>query len=84
MTSGKPIVAMINGDANELINRIKCGIAVEASNPHKLIEAIKQIKSLSIEERIKMGERGKKYCTEHYNKTIILNQLYNRIFNFAK
>ncbi len=84
MTGGKPIVAMINGDANELINEIKCGIAVEASNPNKLIEAIRHIKSLSMEERKNMGSRGKKYCEDNFNKVNILNNLYNRIFNFSE
>ena len=81
MTGGKPIVAMINGDAHELINEIICGIAVEASCPQKLIDAIRKIKSLSLEERLEMGERGKNYCNENYNKTAILNKLYNSIFN---
>ena len=81
MTGGKPIVAMINGDANELINGIKCGIAVEASKPDKLADAIRQIKSMSEENRIDMGNRGKKYCEDNFNKTTILNNLYNRIFN---
>ena len=81
MTGGKPIVAMINGDANELINEIKCGIAVEASKPDKLADAIRQIKSMSEENRIDMGKRGKKYCEDNFNKTTILNNLYNRIFN---
>lgn len=82
MIGGKPIIGMINGDANELINEIKCGIAVEASCPQKLVDAIKEIKSLSELERAKMGERGKKYCEENYNKACILNKLYNCIFNF--
>lgn len=81
MTSGKPIVAMINGDAHELINEIKCGIAVEASCPQKLVGAIRKIKSLSVKGRLEMGERGKNYCNENYNKTAILNKLYNSIFN---
>lgn len=82
MIGGKPIIGMINGDANELINEIKCGIAVEASCPQKLVAAIKEIKSLSEQERAEMGKRGKKYCEENYNKASILDKLYNCIFNF--
>lgn len=80
MTGGKPIIGMINGDSNELINEIKCGIAVNASCPQRLVEALKRMKSLSKEERTLMGERGKKYCNENYNKSIILDNLYNHIF----
>lgn len=84
MTSGKPIVAMINGEANKLINDVKCGVAVEASNPKQLLDAIRTVKSLSIIERKSMGDRGKKYCEENYNKNSILNKIYNRIFNFSE
>lgn len=84
MTGAKPIVAMINGDANDLINEINCGIAVEASNPCKLVEAIRTIKSMSVEERESMGNRGKAYCSANYDKTAILDNLYNLIFNSSK
>lgn len=84
MTSGKPIVAMINGEANELINNIKCGIAVEASNPRHLVDAIRAIKAIGPLDRKEMGERGKKYCEENYNKNTILDKIYNRIFNFSE
>ena len=84
MTGAKPIVAMINGDANDLINEINCGIAVEASNPRKLVEAIRTIKSMSVEERECMGARGKAYCSANYDKTAILDNLYNLIFNSSK
>ena len=83
MAGGKPIIAMINGDANELINGINCGIAVEASNPQKLVKAIRNLKSLSPRERTEMGERGKKYYDEHYNKAVILDNLYHQIFNLS-
>lgn len=84
MTGAKPIVAIINGDANDLINEINCGIAVEASNPSKLVEAIRTIKSMSVEERESMGARGKAYCSANYDKTAILDNLYNLIFNSSK
>lgn len=84
MTGAKPIVGMINGDARDLINELKCGIAVEASNPQKLVEAIRKIKLTDREERLEMGKRGKSYCDDNYNKSVILNSLYNRIFNTSE
>lgn len=80
MTGGKPIVGMINGEANELINTLGCGIAVEASNPLKLVEAVRQLKSLDSASLREMGEKGKKFCEENYDRTTILNRLYSHIF----
>ena len=84
LTSGKPIVAMINGDANELIAEINCGIAVDASNPAKLVNAIRSIKALSPLEREQMGRRGRQYCNENYDKASILNNLFNHIFKSSE
>lgn len=80
MTSGKPIVGMINGDARELINEIDCGIAIPASSPKLLVEAIRKLKSLPQEERTAKGERGHEYCKENYSKDKILSELYTTIF----
>ena len=84
LTSGKPIVAMINGDANELIAEINCGIAVDASNPAKLVNAIRSIKALSPLDREQMGRRGRQYCNENYDKASILNNLFNHIFKSSE
>lgn len=80
MTSGKPIVGMINGDAQDLINEIDCGIAVPASSPQALVDALRMLKTISHEELLAKGERGRKYCEENYNKQKILTELYNTIF----
>lgn len=80
MTSGKPILGMINGDANELINEIDCGIAVSASSPKDLVDAIRKLRSLSTDELVAKGKRGRKYCEENYAKDKILTNLYNTIF----
>ncbi len=81
MANGKPILAMINGDANELITEVGCGISIPASCPEALVEAIKALKSKSKEELNAMGERGRRFCEENYSKTKILDNLYNLIFN---
>lgn len=81
MVSGKPIMAMINGEANKLINENKFGISVPASSPDKLVKALKEMKDLSEAERIEMGFRAKSYCQEHYSKEKILSNLYNLLFS---
>lgn len=81
MSSGKPIVAMINGEANELINEIKCGFAVSASSPKELVKSIKQLKSLQKADLHNMGARGKQYYNCHYKKSTILDLLFNDLLN---
>ena len=80
MANGKPVIAMINGDANELVKDVGCGLSVAASSPNELVKAVRIMKSMSNEDLQKMGERGKRYCDTHFSKKSILDSLYNLIF----
>lgn len=81
MNAGRPIVGMINGDAQELINNIGCGIAVPSSSPKKLVDAIRKLKGMSDEDRSLMGMRGKEYCDNNYNRETILQGLFDTVFS---
>lgn len=80
MANGKPIIAMINGDANELIKEVGCGISVPASSPDKLVMALRQMKSMTKTKLEEMGNKGKIFCEENYSKVKILDKLYSLIF----
>lgn len=80
MSMKKPILAMMNGEGASLIEDAKCGLSVCAESPEDLVLAIKKLKSLSREERIELGENGKKYCDKHFNKEHSLNYLYELMF----
>lgn len=80
MSAGKPVVAMINGDAARLIESADCGIAVPASCPEKLVQAIRRLKALPSSRLRSMGMNGRAYSEEHFNKENILNDLYRLMF----
>lgn len=60
MLAAKPIVQAID-EPGSVVERLNCGIRVEAENPEKIAEAILKIASLSESERKAMGERGRDY-----------------------
>lgn len=76
MANSKPIVAMINGDANQLIKDTRCGISVPASSPKELADAIRELRDETLESRKQMGLRAKKYYDNNYRKDKILDRLY--------
>lgn len=80
LAAGKPVVAMINGDGQKIINDNKCGIAVNAGDYKGLVESIKHMMKLSQAELAAMGLNGKNLCQEKYDKTKVLDHLYNTIF----
>lgn len=80
MASGKPIVAMISGDANQLVKNVECGFSVPASSPSDFAHSLRNMRDLDNEARRRMGEKAKEYCRLHYNKDKILDSLYDLIF----
>lgn len=57
MLSAKPIIQAID-EPNSVIERVKCGICVEAENERLVADAILELTGMTREKREKMGEGG--------------------------
>ncbi len=64
MLAGKPIVKSVDEPDSE-VERIGCGIQVEAENVEQVRNAILNIADMSAEERAAMGVKGRKYALEN-------------------
>ena len=64
MLSSVPIVMSVD-EPNSVVERVGCGIQVEAENPEKVKEAVEKLCALSPEQRRIMGAKGKKYAEEN-------------------
>lgn len=60
MLASKPVIQAVD-EPGSLIERINCGIRIEAENPPLVVEAINKLSSMTKEEREVMGKRGKDY-----------------------
>jgi len=78
MLSSKPIIVSID-EPNSLIERVGCGIQIEAENPKLVVEAIYKILSMSEEERKEMGRKGKEYAEKHLEYGILAKEFINII-----
>ena len=67
MSSGKPIISMINGEAMELVREVGCGKAVSAEDSEAFAAAIVEMSELSVQERENMGLRGMEYAAMHFD-----------------
>lgn len=82
IAAGRPIVLSMDGEVRELINdTIKCGYAGPTEDSKALAENIKKIYQMPEGERIEMGKRAREYHFKHLERNIILNKLYNFIFD---
>lgn len=64
MLSMKPIVQAID-EPNSIVERVQCGICVEAENAEQVGEAIMKLANLPKKIREEIGERGVKYVTKN-------------------
>ena len=74
MTVGKPIIASIDGGAREIINEVKCGIAVPADDEKAFAEALTEF----IENKDNYNEcglRAKKYFKENFERSVVMNRI---------
>lgn len=83
MAAGKPVLIGVKGDAADLVEKAKGGIACEPENPESIAKAVGQLYELSPEERKFMGQRGQSYYWNNLSFEIGVDH-YCRIFEDVK
>jgi len=81
LPSGKPIIAAIDGEGGRLINAIGSGYAVDSGDINGLAKSIINLHSMDKEKRLAMGEKGRKYYFEHFERESNLKRLIEFVFN---
>ncbi len=82
----KPILAMINGEVANIINKSNSGIACASGDSLCLANAICRLSIMSESERLKMGDRAYEVSKKEFDRGILMNQLeewMNGMFNRA-
>jgi glycosyltransferase involved in cell wall biosynthesis len=75
MSSGKPIVAMINGDGADLIKEADCGWSVNAENSDALAQIFDDVSIMDKSILKEKGLNGKSYSQEHFDFNRCINEL---------
>jgi len=65
MSSGKPILMGVEGNAADLIQEANCGLIFEPENVKSLIDAISRLYILEKSLFLEMGERGLRFYQKH-------------------
>lgn len=75
MSTGRPILACLNGEGACLVTEANAGLAVPAEDATALAEATLRLYRMSAEERGKMGQNGRAYFREHFDHDRLVEQL---------
>ena len=84
LSSGIPIIGMINGEGSRIIKEAKAGFVCEASNYIELSNLILKMSFLDKNELQKMGKNGKLYSEKEFSKTKQVTRLLSIFKNFIE
>lgn len=78
MAAGKPVIAAIDGAAQEVINESDCGICVNAGDYIELAKAMDDF--INNQDKYHMcGSNGRKYFKENFTKEIYIENLESQL-----
>lgn len=64
MMAGKPVISGVEA-ANDDVSEAGCGIKVEAGSAEAIVEAVKRLADMTEDERLQMGEDGRKWVLKN-------------------
>jgi glycosyltransferase involved in cell wall biosynthesis len=67
MAAEVPIIASIEGEARELVERAQAGIAIQPESPEAMASAIVQLYQ-DREQLTRFGRNGRRYVVEHFDR----------------
>jgi len=77
LASKKPVAAMINGEAADIIKRCNCGIVVGAEDYKSFAEEVMKIYKMPNSYLKEMGQNGYNYYEKTFTKEIVIESLLN-------
>lgn len=75
MASGKPVLAMVDGEARNLIEDAECGLSCAAGDYEAFAQCVLNLKSMSDDERDEMGRKGLEYFDRNFRKDKCIDKL---------
>lgn len=75
LAAAKPIIASIDGEAARIIAESGAGFVGDAEDAQTLAQNVLHMHHTQLEEREAMGEKGRRYFLEHFDKQRLMTQL---------
>lgn len=75
LATGIPIIAMLNGEGAEIIEKAQAGLTCPAGNSQQLAEIVLKLFHMPLDERRRMGNNGKILNETTFNRERLISQL---------
>ncbi|WP_043566209.1 glycosyltransferase family 4 protein [Acidovorax sp. KKS102] len=81
MMAARPILCAIRA-GNDPVTEASCGLTIEPENPEALVDAIRKIHNMSVEQRGHMGRSGKAYVEKNHLYPVLANKFLESLKQF--
>ena len=75
LACGRPILASLDGEGAEIVREAGAGLVVPPQNADALASAALQLKEMDMQSREMLGQRGRHYCEQHFERETRLTEL---------
>jgi len=84
LACARPIVAALDGEGARVIQEAGAGIVAGSGDPAALARAVLDIYRKPESERLAMGQRGRRYFEQHFEREMLLSRLENWMLKVAR
>jgi len=75
LAAARPIIASLDGEGARVIDEASAGLTCPAQDAQALAGAVLQLRAMSYDERIRMGQRGRAYYELHFEPGALADRL---------
>ena len=75
LSSGKPILAMLNGEGAKIIEESGCGFTSRAGDSAALVRSVNALIKMKAKDRKEMGLKGLKFSKDQFNRDSLIDKL---------
>ena len=83
LVTGKPILALLNGEGARLVKDSGCGIACDAGDWQCLAESVQKLSKMNPQERDVMGRKGLLLTETEFDREKLISKLENWMQDLA-
>jgi glycosyltransferase involved in cell wall biosynthesis len=84
LASGKPILAAVAGDPADVVERAEAGLISPPGDAAALAASVRRLHAMSLEERKRMGENGRRAAVEEYGKDRLVGEMIDMILEAGR
>ena len=79
MASGKPVICATGGESERVVHEAKAGVICKPGSAMSIVAGIRELNGLSFESRRRLGNNGRKFANEMFNRSQLIEKFENLV-----